>query len=74
MMGVTSLGIWFFIECFVFYIISHVILGIIVMQYKKRVYEKIQKEDETLKTLWFLNKWWPAIYLIFLLVIMYGIK
>jgi hypothetical protein len=72
-MEITRLNPRTLIGYFIFYLVIHVIIFILADLYKKGKINIDKEIDENIKKgLIFMSKWWPAIYLVFLVIFLYG--
>jgi membrane protein YqaA with SNARE-associated domain len=71
-MEVTKIGIGKLVGLFIGYIVLHVVIGLIRNNLTKKT-EPTAEEVSQLKVLVVLYKWFPAIYLIFVLIFLYTI-
>ena len=69
MVTIERLSIWTIAVYFIVYLVVHIIIGIKQKQYQEECKLDPQNEGKIkiLKALTFLLKWWPAIYLVFIL-------
>lgn len=67
---VQGINISKLIVMFIGYLLVHIILAIVKKTYENK---KITEQD-TYNTVKFLFKWWPAIYLVLLILVLYGTR
>lgn len=72
-MQITRLNPMTLVGYFIFYLVFHIIIFILSDLYKRGKINIDKEIDENMKKgLIFMSKWWPVIYLLFLIIILYN--
>ena len=73
MIEIGRISFGWIIGLFVIYLISHVCIGINLKQIEDSIKEEARnvEKEKKLKNFKLLFKWWPAFYVIFVVVVIY---
>jgi len=71
---VTKLSLWSIVGYFVFYLVTHVIIGVLQRKSLNKLEQNPNNEEikKEVKILTFLLKWYPAIYVVFVILMFYA--